>query len=125
MTTRMIILVAALTLASPALAQQVRFTGDTTAGESLLVDTLRTVAQLGPGRFNCPTVAAVEAQVLPASFSPPGSDHPEGANPTTYERWDATFCGEVVPLLVAFWPAEQGGMMFRIGLPFPGASDAP
>ncbi len=125
MTVRTLILAAALVLSLPAFAQQVSFTGDTTANETLLVDTLRTVALLGPGQFSCPTVEAVEAQILPESFSPPGNDNPEGANPTTYERWDATFCGKVVPLLIAFWPAEQGGMMFRVGLPFPEATGAP
>lgn len=120
-----LVLAAALALPQPAMAQQVRFTGVTTADETLLVDTLRMVARLGPSRFDCPTVEAVEAQVLPASFSPPGDDKPEGDHPTTYERWDATFCGRVVPLLVSFWPAEQGGMMFRVGLPFPATPDAP
>lgn len=120
-----LILSAVLAFSLPAFAQQVRFTGDTTANQTLLVDALRMVALLGPGRFNCPTVEAVEAQVLPESFSPPGNDKPEGDNPTTYERWDATFCGKVVPLLIAFWPAEQGGMMFRVGLPFPEATGAP
>lgn len=114
-----------LMLSLPAFAQQVRFTGDTTANQTLLVDTLRTVALLGPGQFNCPTVEAVTSQVLPASFSPPGSHHPEGSSPTTYERWDATYCGRVVPLLIAFWPDEHEGMMFRVGLPFPEETGAP
>jgi hypothetical protein len=125
MTARTLVLATALALSLPAFAQQVRFTGETTANETLLVDTLRTVALLGPGQFSCPTVEAVDAQVLPESFSPPGNDNPEGTNPTIYERWDATFCGKAVPLLVAFWPAEQGGMMFRVGLPFPEATGAP
>ena len=125
MTTQILVLATALVLSLPAYAQQVRFTGDTTANEKLLVDTLRTVALLGPGQFNCPTVDAVEAQVLPESFSPPGKDNPEGSSPTTYERWDATFCGKAVSLLVAFWPAEEGGMMFRVGIPFPEPAGAP
>ena len=125
MAVRMLILATALALSLPAFAQQVRFTGDTTANETLLLDTLRTVALLGPGQFNCPTVEAVEAQVLPESFSPPDNENPEGDSPTIYERWDATFCGKSVPLLIAFWPAEQGGMMFRVGLPFPDAAGAP
>lgn len=125
MTARTLVLAVALSLSHPALAQQVRFTGDTTANETLLVETLRTVALLGPSQRSCPTVEAVEAQVLPESLSPPGDDNPERSNPTTYERWDATFCGKVVPVLIAYWAAEQGGMMFRVGLPFPGASGAP
>jgi len=120
-----LLVTAILAFSLPASAQQVRFTGQTTADETLLVDTLRTVALLGPGQFDCPTVEAVEAQVLPKSFAPPGKDNPEGSNPTTYERWDATFCGKVVPLLLAFWPAAEGGMMFRVGLPFPDSTGAP
>jgi len=125
MRTRTLILTSVLALSLPAFAQQVSFTGQTTANDTLLVDTLRTVALLGPGQFNCPTVEAVEAQALPESFSPPGNDNPEGSNPTTYERWDATFCGKVVPMLIAYWPAAEGGMMFRVGLPFPEAAGAP
>jgi len=125
MITRTLVLTAALALSLPAYAQQVSFSGDTTATVELLVDTLRTVALLGPGQFDCPTVEAVEAQVLPQSFSPPGNDNPEGSSPTTYERWDATFCGKGVPLLIAFWPAADGGMMFRVGLPFPETASAP
>ena len=117
--------VAVLAASLPAHADQVRFTGQTTADQTLLVDTLNTVARLGPARFQCSTVEAVEAQVLPESFSPPGTDNPEGSAPTTYERWDATFCGKVVPLLIAYWPAADGGMMFRVGLPFPSAVGAP
>jgi len=125
MAVRILVLAVMLALSLPALAQQVRFTGDTTADETLLVDTLRAVALLGPAQFNCPTVEAVDARVLPESFSPPGNDNPEGDNPTIYERWDATYCEKVVPLLIAFWPASQGGMMFRVGAPFPEAAGAP
>ncbi|GAB3361456.1 hypothetical protein GCM10027430_35410 [Lysobacter tyrosinilyticus] len=121
----MFILATALAASLPASADQVRFTGKTTADQTLLVDTLNTVARLGPARFNCPTVEAIQVQVLPESFTPPGKNNPEGSNPTTYERWDATFCGKVVPLLIAFWPATEGGMMFRVGLPFPTSPDAP
>ena len=119
------IFVAALACSLPAAADQVRFTGQTTADGTLVVDTLNAVALLGPARFNCPTVEAVEAKILPKSFTPPGKDNPEGSSPTTYERWNATFCGKTVPLLIAFWPAADGGMMFRIGIPFPAAASAP
>lgn len=103
-----------LAVTLPAAADQVRFTGQTTASGPLIADTLNTVALLGPARFNCPTVEAVQAQVLPKTFTPPGKNNPEGSAPTTYERWDVTFCGKVVPLLIAFWPAADGGMMFRV-----------
>jgi hypothetical protein len=125
MRTHAFIFAAALALSLPATAGQVRFTGHTTANGTLVVDTLRAVATLGPGRFSCPTVEAVEAQVLPEAFKPPGEGHPEGKNPTIYERWDATFCGKVVPLLIAFWSAPEGGTMFRVGVPFPTPAGAP
>jgi hypothetical protein len=113
---------AALLLALPvcAAAQSVRFTGTTTADEVLLVDTLRSLATLGPALFDCPTVEAVEASVLPDTFDLADETLPEGDAPTFYERWDATFCGHETTVLVAFWPAEEGGMMFRIEHPFPG-----
>jgi hypothetical protein len=122
---KQLIAVAALAASPLAHADQVRFTGQTTADQTLLVDTLNTVARLAPAKFQCPTVEAVEAQIMPKSFAPPGKDNPEGTAPTTYERWDATFCGKVVPLLIAYWPAADGGMMFRVGLPFPGSVGAP
>jgi hypothetical protein len=119
------IFIATLAARFPASADQVRFTGQTTADQTLVVDALNTVARLGPSRFSCPTVEAVKVQILPKSFTPGGKDNPEGSNPTTYERWDATFCGKDVPLLVAFWPSTEGGMMFRIGLPFPAPASVP
>ncbi len=121
---KQLIAASALLVSLPVAADQVRFTGQTTANQTLLVDTLNAVARLGPARFECPTVEAVEAQVLPKSFAPPGKDNPEGSSPATYERWNARFCGKVVPLLIAYWPAADGGMMFRVGLPFPGSSGA-
>lgn len=48
-------------LALPAAADQVHFTGQTTASRTLIVDTLHNVILLGQGRFNCPSVEAVEA----------------------------------------------------------------
>ena len=120
-----LIVAAAIAVSVPAHADQVRFTGQTTADQKLLIDTLNTVARLGPARFDCATVEAVQAQVLPKEFVPPGNDKPEGSAPTTYERWDATFCGKVVPLLIAYWPAADGGVMFRVGLPFPESASAP
>jgi len=122
---KILVLSAALAFAFPAAADQVRFTGQTTADRTLTVDALNSVALVGRAQFNCPTVEAVDAHVLPKSFTPPGKDNPEGSHPTTYERWDATFCGKVVPLLIAFWPVADGGMMFRVGFPFPVAASAP
>lgn len=115
---------ASVAVSLPAVADQVRLTGETTAGKTLAVDTLKTVASLGP-RFHCASLDAVEAHVLPKSFSPPGKDNAEGSNPTTYERWDATFCGKMVPVLIAYWLAADGGTMFRVGIPFPSSPGAP
>jgi hypothetical protein len=48
-------------------------------------------SDMTPNRVECPTVEAVKVQVLPALFTLPGKDDPQGSSPTTYECWDATF----------------------------------
>ena len=122
---RIFLLAAALVASLPATATQVRFTGPTTADSTLTMDTLRNVALLGPGQLSCPTVEAVEVQeILPESFMPPAKYVPAGSTSVRYERWNATFCGKVVALLIAFWPAPTGGMMFQVSYPYPAAEAA-
>jgi hypothetical protein len=116
--------VTALAISSPASATRVQFTGESTADETLTVDTLRHIALFG-SRFSCPSVDAVEAQILPKSFVLPAKYVPVGSSAATYERWNATFCGKVVPLLIAFWPASSGGMLFQVSYPYPDTAAAP
>jgi hypothetical protein len=116
-------LVAVLLIATNAHADQFRFTGNTTAGNTLISDALRQVIAIGEAKFNCPTADKAEAEVLPESYKPPGGPHAEGKASTVYERWRVTFCGSKRAFLIAFWPAADGGMMFRVEYPFPGEGD--
>ena len=116
--------ITALAISLPASATQVLFTGESIADETLTVDALRHIALFG-SRFSCPSVDAVEAQILPKSFVPPAKYVPSGSSAATYERWGATFCGKVVPLLIAFWPAPSGGMLFQVSYPYPETAAAP
>jgi len=106
-------------------ADQVRFTGRTTADRTLISDTIRNVLFVGKARLNCSELGLVEAEVLPKDYVPPKGPGQEGKAPTIYERWTATFCGQKVPLLIAFWPASDGGMMFRVEYPYPKADIVP
>jgi len=36
-----------------------------------------------------------------------------------YERWDVQLCDKTETFLLAFWPSEAGGMMFKISFPPP------
>jgi hypothetical protein len=116
-------LVAVLLIAMNAHADQFRFTGNTTAGNTLVGDTLRQVVAIGEAKFKCPTPEKAEAEVLPEGYRPPGGPHAEGKASTVYERWTVTFCGSSRAFLIAFWPATDGGMMFRVQYPFPGEED--
>ena len=114
---------AASVLAAPAHADQVRFTGQTTADDLLVRDTVQYILKFGYAAWNCPTLEAVEAVILPSSYKPTGAATRPEAGRGTYESWNATLCGKKVRFLVTFWPANQGGMMFTIGHPYP--EDAP
>ena len=109
---------AVLVLAMPAAAQQqqVRFTGRTTVDAVVIRDALRQVLMVAAAREGCPTIEAVEADVLPEGYEPPESYRIAA---TRYERWDVTMCGRVVPFLLGFWHPPEGGTMFQIGYPFP------
>jgi hypothetical protein len=113
-------LFAVVLIAMTAHADQFRFTGNTTAGNTLIADTLRRVVAIGEAKFKCPTPDKAEAEVLPKTYRPPGGPHAEANAPAVYERWTVTFCGSSRAFLIAFWPAANGGMMFRVQYPFPG-----
>jgi hypothetical protein len=108
--------------ATSARADQVRFTGATSVDAVVIRDALQNILQVAAAR-GCNRLEAVEASLLPADYRPAGSnDHAERPG-LRYERWNATLCGHILPVLLGFWTAPQGGTMFQITIPYP--ADAP
>lgn len=114
--------------ATPAAAQQVRFTGYTTAEPTLIRDTLNQLVRHAAATQACTELTAVEAAVLPPDYRPADPRYraaAEGAaEDVTYERWDAMLCGRTVAYLVGFWPSPEGGTMFQLSHPFPSGEAA-
>ena len=105
-------------MTAPARADQVHFTGDTSADAAVIRDALQNVLRVTAVSEHCSTMSAVQSSLLPQNYRPPrGYD----AAPATahYERWDVTLCGRVVPFLLGFWTPAEGGTMFQIGYPYP------
>ena len=94
-------------------ADQLRFTGNTTAEVRLIQDVLRNVQIYSRASMNCERLEKVVAEVLPRDFSKPGPVGPEKP-PTTYERWIVTLCGTEVSFLMSFWPDTHRGTMFNV-----------
>jgi hypothetical protein len=111
-------LILAAGMTGPARADQVHFTGDTSADATVIRDALQNVLRVAAVSEHCSTMSAVQSSLLPQDYRPPqGYD----AAPATahYERWDVTLCGRVVPFLLGFWTPAEGGTMFQIGYPYP------
>ena len=108
--------------ATSAMAEQLRFTGQTTANVVLIKDTLRQIQLVGQAQNNCGVISAVEASILPKNFQP-SKAYRVGAGSVIYEAWSTMMCGNEIKFLISFWPAPDGGMMFAVGYPYP--SDAP
>ena len=121
-----ITLAAALSLASmlptSARADQVRVTGQSTADAILIRDAVQQILRVGAGALECNKLTAVEASVLPDDWRPADPEYRLGPPGTRYERWEATLCDRVVPFLLGFWDAPEGGTMFQVGYPFPAAA---
>jgi hypothetical protein len=99
---------------------QLRFTGNTRADITLIKDALRNVQLFAQAKFNCQSIEAVEAEVLPLGYTPPGGPHPEGEAKSQYESWLVTMCGRKKKFLLATWQSPPTpGVMFRVGYPFP------
>jgi len=107
------------TLSWSAGADQVRFTGDTTADDALVHDTMQQLLLVVNGRVRYSLVQLVESEILPPPYSPPAASRVQSSAKAHYERWTATFCGMKVPFLISFWPATDGGTMFSVTHPFP------
>ena len=106
--------------ASPAAADQVRFTGRTSATDPILIrDALQNILRYAHATQQCTTLSSVEASVLPADYRPADPRYRVADGPVTYERWDAVLCGRSTPFLVGFWPAPEGGTMFQVSHPIP------
>lgn len=108
--------------ATSAIAEQLRFTGQTTANVVLIKDTLRQIQLVGQAQTNCGVISAVEASILPKNYQP-SKAYRVGTWSVIYETWSTMMCGNEIKFLISFWPAPDGGMMFAVGYPYP--SDAP
>lgn len=111
-------LIAAWLSINPAVANQIRFTGQTTANELLIKDTLQNIARFGDA-LDCTNLNTVEAKVMPTDYVPSEPSMVRSEPGTIYEHWTADFCGKNEEFLISFWPSEAGGTMFGIGYPFP------
>jgi hypothetical protein len=117
---RILVLLAAATILAPypAYADQIRFTGQTTADETLIQDALRNVMLIAAAE-HCTSLEGVQAKILSPGYKPAATaSRPEGEN-ATYEAWTATLCGKPTKFLITFWPAEDGGTMLAVGYPYP------
>ena len=113
-----IAVVALSTLASPALAETLRFTGQTTADQTLIKDTLRAVQEYIVALKNCSVIMGVDATILASSYAPSDAKY-RVAPKETYERWVVEACGSKTSFLIGYWPAEDGGMNFNVSYPLP------
>lgn len=107
-----------LLFAAPARADQVHFTGVTTVDAVVIRDALQNILMVAVASERCNALSAVEASVLPPDYRPPAA-HAGAHAGARYERWDVTLCGRVVPFLLGFWNAPDGGTMIEIGYPYP------
>ena len=108
----------AMLFAAPTASAQteVRFTGETTADETLIRDVMQHLISYIHNNLKCDNVELVEAGVLPEESIRRDPTDPEGTGPATYENWVATYCGTSKSFLVVFWASKEGGTMFRIVL---------
>ncbi len=113
------LVVFAVAVSPSAYAEQVHFTGNTTVDVTVIKDVLKQIQLVGLAELNCGVVDSVEAEVLPPSYVAPATDNSAAPSKEIYEKWTVTMCGKMSPFLVGFWPALEGGTMFRVRHPFP------
>ena len=114
---KVLVAFAILFAASTVSAQtDVRFTGETTADETLIRDVMQHLIRYIQNNLKCEDIKLVEAEVLPEESIKRDPTDPEGTGPASYENWVATYCGTSKPFLVVFWASKEGGTMFRIAL---------
>ena len=101
-------------------AEEVPFTGRTSANVHLIKDVLQDIQLIGRGALSCDSITSVRSILLPSDYRPSGGPFPEGRSRTIYERWQVELCGTKEDFLVAFWapPAGEEGVVFRVAHPF-------
>lgn len=94
----------------------VRPTGHSAANKILQKDILQTITYYGAA-FDCPAPTAVKASMLNSSMISSSLRKP--SLNTSYEEWDAIFCGKTYRFFVSFWPDPQGGSFLSVQYPYP------
>jgi hypothetical protein len=102
-------------------AGPIRFIGTTTARGELRNDVVQLIVPFGGA--DCPMPSEVRTGILNSSMISPNASYYSPALGTTYERWDARFCGKVERFLIKFLPDPQGGTFLSLEYPYP--ADAP
>ena len=100
----------------------VRITGNTTAGDELLHDTLVNLTQFAPS-FGCDRIAGVDTYVLPQSLVSARASFRVKGKRVTYERWKVAVCGKIERFMIIYVLEPQGGTNIVIKFPYP--RDAP
>jgi hypothetical protein len=100
----------------------VAMSGRTAASGELRHDILKTIALYGTA-FGCPAPSEVRIEPLNSSMVSPNASYHSKLLGTSYEEWDARFCGETYRFLVKFAPDPEGGSFLSVTYPYP--SDAP
>lgn len=98
--------------------KSVRFTGKTNANPATVNNVVGNIMRVSADRLHCRQATQIMQEILPARYKPMGETFDDPAR-TTFEKWTATLCGRETPFLVGFWPAADGGTMFRVVFPFP------
>jgi len=96
----------------------VRVTGNTTANDELLRDTLNNLTNFAPS-FGCDRISTVDTHVFPPDTIPRYASYRVNGDKVIYERWTANFCGKFVKFMVIYISDPNGGTYISIGYPYP------
>jgi hypothetical protein len=111
----LILVLAPVANATPA---PVRVTGNTTANDELLHDTLNNLTQFAP-TFDCDRISTVDTHVFPPDSIPRYASYRVDRDKVSYERWTANFCGKFVKFMVIYITDPEGGTFIKIEYPYP------
>lgn len=105
------------TMALPAAAAvPVHITGNTTADDVLIKDIVQTITYYGDA-FHCASPSDIRVSMLNSSMIPAALRKP--SLNTSYEEWDAIFCGKTHAFFVTHWPDPAGGSFLAVTYPYP------